>query len=553
MRLEGAEELNQFFGRGERGAKSFGANVGKALGDTAKQIAGFGLSAAKSLASLATGNIGIAQTAKNVLDFRDSLSDLAVQAGMSDGELGGLRDQIHNVAKASNQMQTDVVSSLEAFVKKTGDIETARKNLELYAKVATATGATLSDVTNIGVELADKMGLKTVAQQRQALGILSQQGRAGAVEIRDLATKAPAIFSAAHSMFGVEGIEGIKGTGALAQVFAKAFGGTGSAANISTSIQNVFKDMMVHKDAIQKAGIKVDGRDPYEVLKDIIVKAKGSPDELLRAGGHGIFDVRAMRGVMVMASEFKKTGGFETFDKFKNAQGIDIDSDVARRMATGASKTKAVQIGIAASADKNLGDKFDYLAGKAEHLGKIFDYATSHLAISAAAAAASLVTFKAGSALAGQAWSSIFGGGKGGGGGLLGALGGRGVQHVWVDNMGGGMGGPGTGPGGKGWKGAAGTMAAIGAVIGGEIALDALVNHERGIVTKESNKRLRSAEMEGSIASIMAARHGAGLPAAPDVKNNITVVIKGDKATVSEDGGTRSTEALVRRGVEAED
>ena len=448
--LQGGQELTNFFDKSERGARSFQSNVTKAFADAGKQIAAFGLAAGKSLASLALGDVGIASTAKRVLEFRDSLNDLAVQANLSDDKLGSLRDQIHSVAKASNQMQGDVTDALGAFVAKTGDIDTARKNLELYAKVATATGATLKDVALVGVELSDKLGIKN---QGNALGILAAQGRTGAVEIKDIATKAPAIFSAAASMFGVKGEEGLRGTGALAQVFAKGFGGTGTSANVSTSVQNTFTDILKSQGKLEAAGIKVQGRDPYEVIKDIIRKTDGDPRQLLKADGHGVFDIRAMRGINVLAREFKETGGFATFDRFKNVDAADINADVARRMSTGASKLKATQIGVAASADKNLGDKFDWLAQRSQKLGDGFDWITKNLTLSGAGVATGLVGWK-------LLMSTLTGGG-GGGKGILGGLGG--VQKVWVMNPGFG-GGPGM-PGGG--RGAGGALAVGGALLAG--------------------------------------------------------------------------------------
>lgn len=491
-----------------------------------------------------------------MLDFRDNLMDLAIQANISDEKLKGMTAQIHAVAKASNQMQGDVTDALGAFVAKTGDIETARKNLELYAKTATATGASLKDVALIGVELSDKLGIK---DQRNALGILAQQGRSGAVEIRDLASKAPKIFSAAASMFGVKGEEGLRGTGALAQVFAKGFGGTGSAASVSTSIENTFTDILKGQSKIEAAGIKVQGRDPYEVIKDLIRKTGGDPRQLLKAGGHGIFDVRAMRGINVMAREFKNTGGFKTFDDFKSAKGIDIDADVDRRMGTGASQLKQTQIRIAESADKNAGDKINALAMQATKLAGVFDWVSSHLVASAGIAIAAMTGWK----LLGGVLS-----GAGGGGGVLGALGG-GVQKVWVTNPGfGGVGGPGGGPGLLGKIGAASMAGAAGYAAGtyvdGKLGLSdklsrgngmgaafenaAVGEHRAQLAQAVAERSIRVKQLEGQ-----GMTHGQALYAADNRKvevKGIVVNINDGKATVEVDG-TRSADALVNRGKEA--
>jgi hypothetical protein len=523
--------------------------------ETGKQIAGFALATGKSLASLALGDVGIASTAKRVLEFRDSLMDLAIQANLSDSELGGLTTQIHAVSKASNQMQGDVTEALGAFVAKTGDMKSARENLALFGKVATATGAAMKDVALVGVELKDKLKLKP-EEMTQAFSILTAQGRGGAIEIKDMASKAPKIFSAAASMFGVGGIEGLKGTGALAQVFAKGFGGTGAPASIATSINSTFMDIQKAQSMIEKTGIKVKGRDPYEVIKDLIRVTGGDTQQLLKFGGHGIFESRSMQGINVLAREFRDTKGFATFDRFKNMDGVNFDAEVSRRMSTGASKLKATQISVAASADKNLGDKFDLLASKADKLAKGFDWITSHLLMSGAGAATGLAMWN----VAKNVVPSLLGGG-GKGGGVLGLAGG--VQKVWVMNP--GFGGPGGGmPGGKFGGGGAALAVGAGVLATGLWAIDkweqageernnarenaGVAEHQHRLMLKKKSaeRAILVKQYEGQ-----GMTHGQALNAADKQVNlgGVVVNIKDGKATVDV-GGTRSGEAMVNRGVE---
>src|SRR5262249_53771500 len=152
----------------------------------------------------------------------------------------GLREQIHKTASASNQLQDAVTASLSAFVERTGDIDTARQNLELYGKTATATGAAMEEVARVGVELSEKLNIKN---QTGAFSILAAQSKAGSIELKDLATKGPRIFAAAASA-GATGEHGLREAGALAQVYSRAFGGRGSAANVATAVENTFADIL---------------------------------------------------------------------------------------------------------------------------------------------------------------------------------------------------------------------------------------------------------------------------------------------------------------------
>jgi hypothetical protein len=394
VRLEGAGEVSAAMKRMGKDAVDFRKVMVGAFADSAKQIAGFAISTGKSLGALATGNIGIANMAKNVLGFRDAVSQLGVTAGLAESDLSGLRDQIHLVAKASNQMQDDVTEAMSAFVERTGKIDIARKNLELYGKVATATGASIKDVAFVGAELYQKLGIN---DQRQAFDVLTAQGKMGAVEIRDLATKAPKLFSAANAKFGVEGIEGLRGTGALAQVFARAHGGNATAGMTATNIVQMFTDMQRREGQINRlVGHKTRGLDPYEVIKEMIVKTGGDTSKLLKNNKEGFFTPTAMAGIGVMAKLYRdrKGGesGFEAFDRFKNvdASGV-IDKDFATRRATGAAALKASQISITESADKRLGDSFDKLAHHADKLSGAFDFATRHIGLTAGVAGLSVV------------------------------------------------------------------------------------------------------------------------------------------------------------------
>lgn len=395
------DDLSSKLKKGERDVKEFQRALIGGFKEAGAAIAGFAAQTAKSLASLALGDIGIASQAKKVLAFRDSVAQLTITAGKGADYMAGLKDEIHAVSRASNQMQDDVAEALSAFTAKTGDIETARRNLQMYGDVATATGASIKDVALVGAELSSKLGIKDAKEQKQALTILTMQGKAGAVEIRDLAMKAPTIFSAASSKFGVGGLQGLRETGALAQVFAAAHGGNITAGMTATNMTQMFTDIQRGRGRIKAIlGHDTKGMGPYEILQELIKKTGGDTEKMLRSGKHGVWTPTSLAGIGVMAQEFKKTGGFGTFDKYKNVSDdfAQIQADKALRMSTGQSKLTASQISIAESSDKNLGDSFDKLADRAHHLSDAFDFATRHMGATAAVAGLGVVGAKVGGA-----------------------------------------------------------------------------------------------------------------------------------------------------------
>lgn len=504
-----------------------------------------------------------------MLAFRDSVAALAVMAGKGEEAVGGLREQIHKVSLASVQMQTDVTEALAAFVEKTGNIEVARKNLELYGKVATATGASMKDVALVGAELADKLKITDRGQQGLAFGILAAQSKAGAVEIRDLATKAPKIFSSASAMFGVEAIEGLRGTGALAQVYAKAYGGTGTSANIATSIQNTFTDIIKNRDRVERTiGHSIKGEDPYEIIKELVRATGGDTEKLIKHGKTGVFNIQALRGINILADEYRRTGKFGTFDTFKNVTGGEalIDRDFAIRANTGQAKLNAAQAATFKSSDVNLGDKFDALANHAGKLAAAFDWATRNLALTASALTVGLL----GKSMAGSVLGSALRGGP------------LGVQHVYIAGA-----APGVGLGAGnaqqfGNKAAAafGVLAAasigyaIGTILEQKFGISGKVAKVAGDITGQSTGRLLD-EQDASNAQakkLSAAKaerdarvkyyeskgmsHGEAVASADSIAEAIrqmklaaiNINIDSDGKATAESEGTRNPTVMVRRG-----
>lgn len=560
VRVDGKDELENFFSGGERGAKSMQSAVKAALADTAKSVAGFASGLAKDLMHMSGLKLGLAANAKQALEFRDALEQLAVSAGVGDDQIAGLKKQILDTASASNQFKDDVTGALQAFVEKTGDLKTARDNLALYAQTATATRAAISDVAEVGVQLSDKLNVK---DQAASFAILATQAKKGAIELKDLATYAPRIFSSGAAA-GLTGEKGVREAGALAQVYAKAFGGRGAGASVATAIENTFRDIAKKAPAIEEGGIKVAGRDPVDVLFDIIRRTKGDSLALARTK---IFDARSMRGVNILANEYKATGGFGTYESFRDVQpqaGI-IAADAARQTSTGLAALKRSQIEIERKSEENLGDSADFLAKHSGIISKAYGMATEHPLIAAGLGASALggvnVLRRVVPGLIG------FGGGGGGlgGGGVAGLLGKAGVTPVAVTNWPASMGGPAglVPPGGTAGKlGVGSIIPVVGAALtgwelgkqldeGGHLS-DAIADVGQFATGGKKNlDKQRQGQVKSgwrlALASMWGGADAVNAQAKQEVKNNIKIEIHGDVATITEDGGTRSSVNLERR------
>lgn len=550
--VEGKDELSSFFRDTESRAHSFQSTMSAAFKGAGSDLLKFSSAALKATASVADFNLSISGQAKNILEFRDAVNRLATIAGVAEKDIGGLKDQILATSVATGQMKENVTEALNAFVAKTGNIEDARRNLELYARTAVATGATMQEVALVGAELSDKLGIK---DQSKAMGILAKQSDIGAIEFKDLARQGPRLLAAAAGV-GMKGEQGVREAGALAQVYAKAFGGPGSGASTTTAVEATFASIGKKISQLEAAGVKVQGRDRIDVLEDIIRKANGN-EQVLRK----IFDARAYRGVNVMATEFAKTGRFGEYERFRDV-GADvgtIDEKYRRNAASG----KMTLARLRARAEAGIDQGVDFAAEN--------PYLTGGLA--------------AGGGL-GVLMARNFMRGGGGKGGILGL---GGAQKVEVVNWPAGMGGPG-GIGGKGDRltsaidklSAAATALSIGYAAGkaldetfgisdfassamseatGQadamrgVELTGVRAHRQKLAGRNQMRALRIKQMElagvGHGRAVYLSEHPEGASAAEkaQVNNAIQIVIHGDHAEITEGTGTRSSVAIARRGM----
>jgi hypothetical protein len=558
IRVDGKDELEELYSSGEAGAKRFSENTARYL-----QKAGAGLSAlsAKGKAELGAfagqelgGSLG--GEARGVLKLRDAINQLAVSSGGGNAMMDGLNKQIQAVAVSSNQMQGDVTAALQAFVEKTGDIRTARDNIAEYGRVATATGSALSDVAQVGVELKEKLN---ISEQTKSFAILATLSKAGSIELRDFARQAPRIFNVAASA-GVTGEAGLRQIGALSEVYGSYVGGSGAnkAARVATSIENTFASIAKKLPQLEAAGVKVQGRDRFDVLFDIIRKTGGDETKLRE-----VFSQQAMRAVLGLANEFKATGGFGKYEELRrmDVNTSLIGNDFATRTSTGEAKLKANQIGRQRFYEQYLGGIAEYGAAHATEL-QIGSYGLSY-----AGKGLSLLG-RAGGALGGRVGQ---------------AVGAATAARVFVTNFSelrgalGAGGGPGGAPASRLGKAAAVFGVGVAAYELTTLADEASGGRISGGVANAmgylSGQKGKLAGIEGAGADlnkIQLARqkaqrdalvqdyemkgltHGAALNAADqqikaEIKN-LTVVINDNEAHAEDDSGTRSPKVLVRRG-----
>lgn len=375
------------------------------------------------------GSVGLAVSGKSVADLETRLTRLRLQAGISKEEMAKLNQELFKTAQKRdiNIDPSELISAIERIVGKTGDLQFAVQNMQNLAYAISATGAAGQDVGAMGADLMEKFGIKDQQEIIKTLGLLVNQGKAGAFELRDLATQGERV-TAAYASTGRQGKQAVAEMGAMLQMARKATGGPEETATALEALIRNFNDPMKRK-LLTDSGIKLmDPEDPkrmrsiIDISKDLIKLTNADVSKIGRA-----IDSEGLRALNAMIIEFKQTGGFKSIDEFLNTSSdpqalLDDSKEVAQ---TFNSAMTSLRTAFMYFANTNLAGPIQTLADALnsldpETLQQILSYGGTALGGLAAVWVGSKVIGMGVTALSAL---KMFGGGKKNGvGGALGGL-----------------------------------------------------------------------------------------------------------------------------------
>lgn len=343
-------------------ARSLGTGVTGAIGT-------LGAIGRTGAAMLGVGGSVLAGTAVHQAMRLDEMTRRLSILGRGKGEAGidpkVLERQFVRTAIATGFSPESIAAGAATFAAKTGDLDTALKNQQVFATVAQGAGAMVEEVFAAAADLSKKMDISSVEQMSEAFAILSAQGKKGSFELKAMAGEFPEVLASAASA-GVRGVSGVRDVGAIMQIARQA---SGSDAEASTAVQAMFRQLAAKSADIQSGkafgGRRVQvfqGGDPtkpmrnfVDVVTDIIAASRGDITQLQE-----VFDIRGIRAVNPMIAEFRKASekagggkaGVEAgsaaiaalFGEFRN---VSADYSEVQRDAADAMKSASVQLEIA--------------------------------------------------------------------------------------------------------------------------------------------------------------------------------------------------------------
>jgi len=354
--------------------------------DSGGAMALAGVFAAKSaVESIYAKGAGIVQDANHVAEAAAQLSVNARQAGQGYIDPKVLEAEAYKVTQDVKGTSADnVIEAMAQFTSLTGDLKTARASMTTFATVARATGASLTDVAASTAAISQQFKITDPADIREVLSALTYQGKAGAIELSDLATGLQTL-AAGGASFGLSGVQGVKTLGGITQIAKQ---GSGSAAETFTAVQGIFRELAAKTSILEKQKVKVyEGkgankktRDPTDIIIDAISTIGGNDVAKKATGLQSIFN-DSLKGLKPLLSLYNDTvRNTVGTDKEKTAAGVnalrqaldsainvaggweDVVSDAAKMQKTSSAQMAAASQSLQSKISENVAPKLTEFA-----------------------------------------------------------------------------------------------------------------------------------------------------------------------------------------------
>ncbi len=224
-----------------------------------------------------------------------------------------------------------IASGVRSYVAKTGDLNTAMVNKDMFATVAQGGDTDVTDIFNMAADMKSKLKLGTPEEMKEAFAIFSQQGKKGKFELKNMAVEMPQILSNAANA-GMRGVGGARDVGAMMQM---AMDATGNGSEATTAVLNMMKSFPQHAKDFQSGkafgGRKVqiyeggDSKNPMRNLGDIMAESisasRGDMGAIYKK-----FGIRGKKALDPMMNAYKEA--------YHATKGTEAQKDAAGKAAT---------------------------------------------------------------------------------------------------------------------------------------------------------------------------------------------------------------------------
>lgn len=319
---------------------------------------------------LGIGSLGaIAVAGRGVLNFERGLTRLQISSGKTRGEILALKDSIFKGGKTLGVDPDAFLGGAQKFTEMTGNLDGFIASMTDLGKVSKATGSDMESIAATSAALATNMNIAGEDFGR-AFDVLVSQGKAGAVELKDLAGLLPGI-TPLFSQFGDQGVEGLAELGAFLQITKEGFGSAQEAATgMSALMGAIIKNSKKLKGV--KVFEKVGGVKKLRSLKDIVFeigesKLAKDPGKLLKALGR-----KEAYSALIKILD-KGRGSFDSLSDSTKAAGT-VQKDFQTFMDSTAGRIDVAQAKLKQAFNKALVDNIESIAKAVSGLAKAIGF-----------------------------------------------------------------------------------------------------------------------------------------------------------------------------------
>lgn len=354
------------------------------------------------------GVAAFASIARDVKTFNDRLVRLQISSNRSRGEMMKFNAELQETAQRTGVSADTLLGGAEKYQELTGKLGDFTSQLQMFAAVASGTGASMEDISTAAAALTQNLKVDPT-QLSRVFDIFTQQGKDGAVEFKNLAEELSGL-TGQFATFGARGEAGAAQLGAFLQVIRR---GAPSAAEAATQLTSIMNELTNSKniEALEEKGIKVWANKAKGELRDLGVIVEEVVTKIPTAQLSDIFGRSESRKGLVTLANPENMRMLHEMQDTTGKIGV-VARDAAEWQASAGARIAMVQAKFKAVFTKAILDNADALVRAFEGVVKALTWIAEH----PEALATIAVLWKGGGGLRGL-------GALAGGGGGAGALG----------------------------------------------------------------------------------------------------------------------------------
>lgn len=314
----------------------FQKTMGSASGMVSSGTAAIGTGVA--VAAPVVGSIKAAQ------DYQSVMTDIAHKANLTRAQADALGKQLLVNARAANQLPAAMQAGVDTLTGFGATVPNAVAMMRPIGRAATAYKAEIADLSAAAFAVTDNLKVP-VKETGRVLDVMAAAGKAGAFEMKDMATYFPSL-TAGYQGLGQTGVAAAADIAAALQITRK---GAGSAEVAATNLQNVIQKM-ASPDTIKKfakfgvdlpAALKrayAEGKTPIEAIAELTNKTLNGD---LGRIGFLFEDAQVQQGLRPLIQNLQE---YRRIRQEAGSATGTTDRDFAERMKDSAEQTRQLTV-----------------------------------------------------------------------------------------------------------------------------------------------------------------------------------------------------------------